>query len=125
MADSQYFVPVIVEVLPASSDQETVLANLLELYAHDFSEFMELELGADGRFGYKYLSSYWKEQGRHPFLIKVNGNLAGFMLVREGSQISGDEDVWDMAEFFVIRGLRRHGVGMKAAHDIWRRFLGN
>ena len=30
----------------------------------------------------------------------------------------------DMAEFFIIRGRRRLGVGMKAAQAIWRRFPG-
>jgi predicted acetyltransferase len=124
MADTQYFIPVVVEVIPASLDQEPVLANLFELYAHDMSEFMDVELGADGRFGYKFLSSYWKDEGRYPFLIKVRGNLAGFALVRRGSQISGDENVMDMAEFFIIRGFRRLGVGTKAACDIWRRFPG-
>lgn len=114
-----------VEIIPARPEQETVLANLLELYAHDFSEFMSLELGADGRFGYQHLSSYWKEPGRYPFLITVEGRLAGFAFVRRGSEISGDADVWDMAEFFIVRGSRKAGVGTKAAHKIWRRFPGN
>jgi predicted acetyltransferase len=122
--DSQYFIPVLVEVIPASSEQELILANLLELYAHDFSEYMDLELGPDGRFGYEKLSLYWKEDGRHPFLIKASGNLAGFALVDRGSQISGAEDVRDIAEFFIVRGRRRLGIGMKAAEAIWRRFPG-
>ncbi len=41
-----------VEVIPAAQAQERILANLLELYAHDFSEFRNLEIGEDGRFGY-------------------------------------------------------------------------
>jgi hypothetical protein len=41
-----------IEVIPARPEQEPILANLLELYAHDFSEFRKLELGCDGRFGY-------------------------------------------------------------------------
>jgi len=122
--DSQYFIPVLVEITPASLEQEPILANLLELYAHDFSEYMDLELGPDGRFGYEHLSLYWKEDGRHPFLIKASGNLAGFALVCRGSQISGDENILDMTEFFIIRGRRRLGIGMKAAQAIWRRFPG-
>jgi len=124
MADTQYFIPVVVEVIPALSDHEPVLANLLELYAHDMSEYAELELGADGRFGYEYLSSYWKEEGRYPFLIKTRNNLAGFALARRLSPIDGIEPVMDMAEFFVIRGFRRLGVGTNAAFHIWKRFPG-
>lgn len=113
-----------VEIIPAFQEQERILANLLELYAHDFSEFLDLKLGADARFGYEQLPLYWKEPGRHPFLIMVNGHLAGFVFVRKGSQISADNSIWDMAEFFIIRGYRRLGVGIKAAHDIWKQFPG-
>lgn len=124
MADSQYFIPIIVEITPASSEQQPILANLIELYAHDMSEFMDVELGADGSFGYKHLSSYWEEQGRYPLLVKVRDDLAGFALVRRGSLISDDEDVIDMAEFFVARGFRRFDVGTRAACAIWKRFPG-
>jgi predicted acetyltransferase len=124
MADTQYYIPVVVEVVPASSDQAPVLANLFELYAHDMSEYVELELGADGRFGSEYLSAYWKDEGRYPFLIKARNSLAGFALVRRLSPVSGRGPLMDMAEFFVTRGFRRLGVGTKAACDIWKRFPG-
>jgi predicted acetyltransferase len=113
-----------VEIIPALQKHEPILANLLELYAYDFSEFIDLKLGADGRFGYEHLPLYWKESGRHPFLIMVNGHLAGFVFVRKGSQISADNNIWDMAEFFVARSYRRLGIGMKAAHEIWKQFSG-
>ena len=112
------------EVIAATPEQRPILANLLELYAHDFSEFHDLELGADGRFGYKHLPTYWAEPDRLPFLVKVDGNLAGFVLAKRGSEVSGDEDVWDVAEFFIIRGYRRRGIGMEVAHEVWRRFPG-
>ena len=114
-----------VEVIPATAEQEPILANLLQLYAHDFSEFLDVPLQADGRFGgYKNLSLYWREGGRHPFLVWVDGKLAGFVLVKKGSEVSGDTNVWDMAEFFVIRAYRRRGVGTLIAHEVWRRFPG-
>jgi predicted acetyltransferase len=113
-----------IEVTPAGPEQESILANLLELYAHDFSEFHDLEIGADGRFGYKHLPLYWCEPGRHPFLVWVEGKLAGFVLVKRGSEVSGNETVWDMAEFFVLRGYRRRGIGTHVAHEVWRRFPG-
>src|SRR3954470_8547523 len=87
-----------VEVVPALIEQEQILSNLLELYAHDFSEVMDLKLGPDGRFGYEQLRLYWTEPDRYPFLILVNGDLAGFVFVQRGSQISAEMDVWDVAE---------------------------
>lgn len=113
-----------VEVIAASPEQEPVLANMLELYVHDFSELMDLKLGPDGRFGYKSLPLYWKESNRYPFLIMADGHLAGFVFVRGGSAISDEADVWDMAEFFIVRGFRRQRVGTHAAQEIWKRFPG-
>lgn len=111
-------------MIPAAPDQEPVLANLLELYAHDFSEFHQLELGADGRFGYKYLPLYWREPDRHPFLVRMDGKLAGLVLVKRGSEISSNPAIWDMAEFFIVRRYRRRGIGTGTAHEVWRWFPG-
>jgi predicted acetyltransferase len=114
-----------VELVPAERDQEPVISNLLELYAHDFSEFMDLRLGQDGRFGYPGLALYWQDEGRFPFLITVDRELAGFALVARGSRVGGDPLTWDMAEFFVVRKFRRGGVGARAACEVWRRFPGS
>jgi len=46
------------------------------------------------------------------------------VLVKKGSEISGNETAWDMAEFFIIRAYRRRGVGTEIAHRVWRRFPG-
>lgn len=113
-----------VEVVAAAQGQEAILANLLELYAHDFSEFHDVAIGPDGRFGYKSLPLYWSEPGRHPFLVWADGALAGLVLVKRGSEFSGNEAVWDMAEFFVLRGYRRRGIGTHVAHQVWKSLRG-
>ena len=112
------------EIIPAAVEQQPIVANLLELYAHDFSEFHDIELGADARFGYKDLPLYWRDPNCHPLLVKTDSNLAGFVLVRKQLEISGDETIWDMAEFFVLRRYRRRGIGTDVAREVWRRFPG-
>jgi len=112
------------KVIPAAPEQEPTVANLLELYAYDFSEFHDIDLGTDGRFGYRDLPLYWRELNRHPFLVKVDDKLAGFVLVKSGSEISGNEMAWDMAEFFVLRHYRRRGIGTEIAREVWRQFPG-
>lgn len=112
------------ELVPATRAQQPILANLLELYAHDFSEFHDVVLGAEGRFGYRNLPLYWSEEHRHPFLVRVAGNWAGLVFVKRGSGLSGNEAVWDMAEFFILRAYRRRAVGTQIAHEVWGRFPG-
>lgn len=113
-----------VEVVPAAREHEPVIENLLDLYAHDFSEFHPVELRPDGRFGYKNLSLYWRDPHRHPFLIRVDGRLAGFVLMKEVVPVSGNEPVRDMTEFFIARGFRRRGIGTTVTRKLWERFPG-
>lgn len=113
-----------VEVIPATREQGPILANLLELYIHDFSEFVPLDLDPTGRFGYTQLPQYWSESGRHPLLIYVDGKLAGLALVKLVPGATHDTQSWDMAEFFIVRGYRRKGIGSEAARQVWSRFPG-
>ena len=103
-----------------------LLSNLLELYLHDLSEvFPIIELGGDGRFGYEKLPLYWSEpEGRFSFLISFEARVVGFVLATRGSPASDDPDVFDIAEFFVIRSQRRSGVGRRAAFLLWNRLPG-
>ena len=109
--------PTEVEVVAAALADKNVVRNLLELYLHDFSEMTASDVDEHGRFGYRYLDHYWTEPGRHPFLIRADGRLAGFALVRSGAP-------HDMAEFFVLRKYRRHGVGLLAARALFAMFPG-
>ena len=114
-----------VEVLPADEADRPIVDNLLQLYLHDLSEIDGSRLGADGRFEYPYLSQYWAESDRHLFLIRAERELAGFALVKKGSEIAGDTEAMDVAEFFVLRSQRRKGIGRKAFHQILHTFPGS
>jgi predicted acetyltransferase len=112
-----------VELLRATQADEQRLENLIELYLHDFSEILGFTPGENGRFGYP-LAPFWVEAGRFPFLLRSDGQLAGFALISMGSQVSGDPTVFDVTEFFVVRGVRRHGVGLAAALRVFGSFTG-
>jgi predicted acetyltransferase len=116
--------PVNVSLIRASKSDEGTLRNLLHLYIHDFSEFLGMKPSDDGWFAYPALPLYWSEPGRSPFLIRSGGSLVGFALVSQGSMVSGDPAVFDLAEFFVVRGARRQRVGQSAAHDLFRSMPG-
>jgi predicted acetyltransferase len=121
---SEQDLPGNVELIPAGREHEEVLANLLEFYVYDFSEFIDAVVESDGRFHYPSLSLYWQDKNRLAFLVKMDGDLAGLVLIAKGSLISGDPEVWDMAEFFIMRRYRRRGVGVSIAHEVWRRLPG-
>lgn len=107
------------EVVPAAPEHRPVLENLLELYIHDFSEFVSVDVGEDGRFGYRNLPLYWSDPRRRPFLARFDGKLAGFVLVHRAWDAPEESEVWDMAEFFVLRRFRRRGIGAELAEKVW------
>jgi predicted acetyltransferase len=110
---------------PATPDERDTVANLLQFYLYDFSEFdpEEPDVDAGGRFGYPDLDDYWREPGRHPFLFRVDGRLAGLALVRRLDR-PGREPCWGLVEFFILRHYRRLGLGRQAAISLFDRFPG-
>jgi predicted acetyltransferase len=108
----------------ATPADEPLLMNLLQLYIHDLSAaFPDVELGPDGRYGYEKLPLYWSEpERRFPFLVRFESRVVGFALITRGSPATDDPDVFDIAEFFVIRRHRRSGLGREAAFHLWDRF---
>lgn len=113
-----------VEIFAAKPEDAPTLANLLQLYLHDFTDFAEWDVDASGRFSEDDLHGCWTDPRRHPFLLVVDGHLAGFAIVDRGSAVREDPDVTDMAEFFVMRRYRRHGVGREVARRLFGQFPG-
>jgi predicted acetyltransferase len=113
-----------VQITAAKPDDQARVGALFELYAYDFSEILGLDVGDDGRFRAPPLDAYWTDPRRHAFLIRVDERLGGFALVQERSRLTGEEGVRDVAEFFVMRRYRHHGIGERAARWLFDRFRG-
>ena len=112
-----------VDVQQASTADRAIVANLLELYLYDFSPIDGGQIGPDGRFSTSdMIASYWEDPQRHPFVIRANDQLAGFALVKRGSALAGDLAAMDLAEFFILRGYRRSGIGSIAARMLVERW---
>lgn len=105
-------------------EDKSVLRQLLELYAYDFSEYDDADVNEHGLYGYTYFDHYWTEPDRHPFFIKVDGKLAGFVLINEYCYVATAPGTRSIAEFFVMRKYRRRGVGKAAALMIFDQFPG-
>lgn len=111
-----------IEVAPALLDDKPLLQCLMEFYQYDFSEYEDSDLDSHGTYGYAWLDQYWREAGRFPFLVRVDGKLAGFVLVNQFTYLSKSE--WSIAEFFIMRKYRRRGIGKLVAFFIFNKFQG-
>ena len=69
----------------------------------------------------------WMPTGRKrgaSLFIRAGGRLAGFILVRSCSEHNALHDPHNVAEFFVLKKYRRHGIGREAACQVFDRFPG-
>ena len=108
-------------VTRATFHEKGVIKALLQPYLAELSRFPgENRDGVieTGEYPYPYLDAYWQEESRFPYLLSAGGQLAGFALVRK------EGDHWEMAEFYILPGLRHRGLGMACAIEIFRRHPG-
>jgi predicted acetyltransferase len=97
-----------------------VLERLWQLYLHDLSEFRDSHPNDDGLFKRDKLEPFLVEDDdRAAYLFRRNGRPVGFALV---SGI-GAGPRW-VDQFFVVRSVRKAGVGREAAEALLRRHPG-
>ena len=99
---------------PVPREERHILGNLLEKYLYEFSQYELLAFNEEGLFGYDYLDNYWTEADRAAYFIRVEGRLAGFVLLYRHAERRDRPVDWSVAEFFVAYPYRRRGVGSAA-----------
>jgi predicted acetyltransferase len=110
------------EIIEAGADLKHVVCNLGLYYIYDFTDFLAFRCPDGGLFRTDCWDKYWSEPGRFAFLVKVDGEPAGFVLV--GNDGTQPETQYDMGEFFIMRKFRGRGLGQQVACNIFDRFRG-
>ncbi|MFE7117716.1 GNAT family N-acetyltransferase [Streptomyces sp. NPDC057654] len=100
---------------PASAELRPVIEQLAELYRHDMSEFFGYLPDAEGRFGFTPLPLFFDEPEREALVIRCDTAPVGFVLTRPMA-----EGPTSISGFFVVRALRRRGVGRQVALQLLR-----
>ena len=113
-----------IEIIPVLEEEKSILAHLIELYEYDFSEYENTDVNSLGLYGYSYLDYYWTEDRRYAYFIKVDGKLAGFVMVCGHCYVSKDKDTLFLSEFFVMRKYRKLGIGKHAAKKVFNKHKG-
>jgi predicted acetyltransferase len=108
---------------PVRKEEKEILRNLLEKYKYEFSQYDNNDVNNLGLYGYDYLDSYWTEENRFPFFIKMDGKLAGFAMVNDYPEIKIETN-YCMSEFFVMYKYRKMGIGTYVANKVFDKFKG-
>lgn len=107
-----------VELITATEKDKVTLYNLLEKYLYDFSQWEKMDVNEDGLYHYEWLDYYFTEQNRYPYLIKVDGKLAGLVLVSDYPEVPEETTDFCLSEFFIMHKYRRNGYGKEAVFQV-------
>jgi len=112
-----------ISIVPVKIGEKEILRNLLEKYDYEFSQYDNRDVNDLGLYGYDYLDCYWTEENRFPFFVKVNGKLAGFIMVNDYLESKINTN-YTLSEFFIMYKYRRQGIGKYVVNNIFNKFKG-
>lgn len=111
-----------IELHSAQRDELECIENLMQFYMYDFSEWLALEFGERGFFSIQPKLDYWRKPATRPFLIKVDGELAGFVTIDDEVRSQGAQ--YNIGYFFVGRRYRGRGIGRFVVSALLKKFPG-
>lgn len=112
------------EIQEVKEQDKEVIYNLMQLYTYELSFFedetTDFKLLDSGLYVMsKYVEMYWTSDKRHPYILKCDNELAGFVLERYN-----EDGKNEIAEFFVLNKYRRSGAGKFMANEMFELYKG-
>lgn len=110
----------------ATQEDKSTIQNLGCFYIYEMYRYCGFlpgwETPSNGLFECIDLSSYCEDSDRHAFLVKVDDELAGFVLI---NKVGSTPDVdWNIGEFFIVSKYQGKGIGRRVAEDVFNLFPG-
>lgn len=104
--------------------EKEILANLLSLYLHELSEFIDgIEMTENGCYEFDALELFFAGSMLYPLFIRVDRRLAGFILLTGAPYVRAGTD-YCIQEFFIIKKYRGKGLAAEAVHALSQLYPG-
>lgn len=94
----------------------------MQFLNYDLSEWYPIPFTQSGRYALQPKKAYWSRPGLAPFLVQVQGELAGFAVVDD--EVVERHSAFNMGYFFVARRFRNQGVGRFIANHLLGKYPG-
>jgi len=103
------------------ADYQTI-QNMARFYVYDRTKYMGWECPENGMFECIDFKHYFESANEQAFLIRVNDELAGFVLLDK--MILTEQVDWNIGEFFVLAKFQGKGIARQVAKEIFKQFPG-
>ncbi|UNK21045.1 GNAT family N-acetyltransferase [Paenibacillus sp. N3/727] len=113
-----------IEFKTITESEKTIFENLFNYYLCELSLYSLEEVGPDGKYEMEDIPQYYIDDRLFPYLITVDNNVAGFILVVSPPYVSEGID-YSVQELFVLPKYRGTGIAKKATMHIFKQFKGH
>jgi predicted acetyltransferase len=112
-----------VKLTKATIDDYPTIQNMARFYVYDMSRYCgfisdEWEFPKNGLYESHDFKKYFIDKTREAFLVKIEDELAGFVLLNKTGALPDTE--WNMGEFFIIAKFQGKGIAREIANQIWK-----
>lgn len=115
----------VIDIKKIEKKDKHVLDNLFQLYLHDISLSLPMDVNKDGLFDCDSLDVYINEKINHySFFIKVNNKYIGFALI-DKKLVESNNDNYELTMLFILNSYKNNGIGRLIAFKIFDMFEGN
>jgi len=115
----------IIYIKKISRKEKQVFDNLFQLYLHDISLSLPMDVNKEGIFDCDNLDTYiYDEKNIYPFFIKADKKYIGFAVI-EKRQIESNEATYELRMLFVLNAYKNKGIGRLIAFNLFDMFEGN
>lgn len=107
---------------------KSILQNLFQLYMHDITASLPMDVNEHGLYEYNYIDYYFTEESRYAYLIYVEENIAGFVLIDDEFMVldkENDKPCYDFSEMFILNAYKKKGYGEIIVKRIFDMLKGN
>lgn len=113
-----------IKLVEIESKDKSVLQNLFQLYMHDITASLPMDVNEHGLFEYNYLDYYFAETegNRYAYFVYIDNKIGGFVLVNDDFMVldkQKDFPCYDLAEMFILNAYKKKGVGEIIAKQVF------
>ena len=116
------------QLIPATLTDYPSIQNMARFYVYEMSRecglnSLDWACPADGLYESFDFKHYFTDPDRQAYLVKVNEELAGFVLIYQTKEQSNAQ--WNIGEFFILARFQQRGIGRLVAQQVWQRHPGS